>query len=94
MSFARGQNADPSQRTYNCNNREDRLVNRSSLVFHGTNSRFYSPLYEHWDASAGAIKSSRPLQLQGNLHIGSPIGNSYPHAELDTGRLVSLINLR
>ena len=48
MSFARGQNSDPSQRTHLFNNKEDRLVNRSSLVFDGTNSRFYSPLYEHW----------------------------------------------
>ncbi len=46
-------------------------LSRSSLVFHGTNSRCYSPLYEHRDVYAVAITTARPLELQGSLHIGS-----------------------
>ena len=85
-SFGQGQNAHHPQRSNLWNNKEDQLGNRSSLILNGPNSRFYSPLYEQRYANAGAIKTLRPLQLQGSLHIGSPIGNSYTHAELDTGR--------
>ena len=35
-------------------------LSRSSLIFNGTNSRLYSPLYEHWDVGPLVLITTEP----------------------------------